>query len=141
MVKKVIRQITDLDNRKLVNISLFSDFFLVLVQKYNRDEKGRRWPEWTEVRAHERRSNRPIRGLFWLISGLFLDLCFSAYFRPIFGMCVCLRSRDRNFCPIVTKFGTQVGLVKSKVEFEDGLCRSHIDLQGHHQNTKIWITF
>ena len=30
-----------------------------------------------------------------------------------------------NFYLIVTKFGTQVGLVKIQVEFEDGLCESH----------------
>ena len=45
-------------------------------------------------------------------------------------MCVCLRYRGRNFYPIATKFVIQVGLVKSKVQFEDGLCRSHKDPQG-----------
>ena len=36
-----------------------------------------------------------------------------------------LRSRGCNFYPIVSKFGTQVGLVKIQVMFEDGLCRSY----------------
>ena len=43
-------------------------------------------------------------------------------------LCVCmfaLRSRGRNFYRIATKFGTQVGLVKIQVKFEDALCRSH----------------
>ena len=45
-------------------------------------------------------------------------------------MCVCmfaLYSKGHDFYPIGTKLGTQVGLVKSKAEFEDGLCRSHKD--------------
>ena len=43
------------------------------------------------------------------------------------GVCFCVSGCmcGRNFCPIVTKFGTQVGLLKIKVEFEGGLCRSH----------------
>ena len=39
-----------------------------------------------------------------------------------------------NFYPIDSKFGTQVGLVKIKVKFEDGLCGSH---KGHHKKTKF----
>ena len=42
-------------------------------------------------------------------------------------MCVCLRSRGHNFYLIVTKFDILVGLVKSEIMFEDGLCRSHRD--------------
>ena len=39
----------------------------------------------------------------------------------IFCMYVCmLRSRGRNFYPIATKFGTQVGLLKSKVSTKMG---------------------
>ena len=45
-------------------------------------------------------------------------------------VCVCLRARGRNFYPIATKFDTQVGLVKSEAEFEDGLCKSHWEHQG-----------
>ena len=51
-------------------------------------------------------------------------------------MCVCLRSGGRNLYPIATKFGTRVGLVKSKVEYEEGLCRSHRDLQGASPKNK-----
>ena len=40
---------------------------------------------------------------------------------------VCIHARGRNFYSIDTKFGTQVGWVKSKIEFEDGLCGSHRD--------------
>ena len=36
-------------------------------------------------------------------------------------------ARGSNFYPIDTKFGTQVGLVKIQVKFEDGLCRSYSD--------------
>ena len=36
-----------------------------------------------------------------------------------------IHDRGRNFYLIVTKFGTQVGLVKIQVEFEDELCRSY----------------
>ena len=34
---------------------------------------------------------------------------------------VCYHSTGHNFYPIYTKFGAQVGLLKSKVKFEDGL--------------------
>ena len=34
---------------------------------------------------------------------------------------------------ISTRLGKQVGLENSKVEFEDGLCRSHRDSYAHHQ--------
>ena len=51
----------------MTKISLFSDFFSRLVQKYNADKKGRQLAEWTEVSAHERRSIRLIGGLFGLI--------------------------------------------------------------------------
>ena len=41
------------------------------------------------------------------------------------SVCVCYHSTGRNFYLIANKFGTQVGLVKSKVKFEDELCGSH----------------
>ena len=34
-------------------------------------------------------------------------------------MCVCVHTRGRNFYPIDTKFGIQIGLAKREVEFED----------------------
>ena len=34
---------------------------------------------------------------------------------------MCYHSTGRNFYPIATKFGTKVGLVKSRVKFEDGI--------------------
>ena len=37
-------------------------------------------------------------------------------------VCVCALARGCILYPIATKFGTQVGLVKSKVKFEGGLC-------------------
>ena len=44
-------------------------------------------------------------------------------------LCVCVSGfilvRGRNFYPFDTKFGTQEGLVKSKVQFKNELCRSH----------------
>ena len=57
-------------------------------------------------------------------------------------VCVCLRSRDSNFYPIATKFGTLVGLVKiyrpsSKMGYV-GLIGT---LRGHQLKTKILITF
>ena len=50
-------------------------------------------------------------------------------------MCVFNHSIDRNFYPINTKFGTQVkkNYVKSKIEFEDGLCGFHRDPRKHQQ--------
>ena len=39
------------------------------------------------------------------------------------SVCLYIYGRGRNFYPIVTKFG--MGLIKSKVMFEDGLCGSH----------------
>ena len=42
-------------------------------------------------------------------------------------VCVCNHSTSRNFYPISTKIGTQVGLLESKVKFEDGICGSHRD--------------
>ena len=46
------------------------------------------------------------------------------------SMYVCIHARGHNFYPIDTKFGTQIGLVKSRVHFEDELCRSHKDTRG-----------
>ena len=43
---------------------------------------------------------------------------------------LCIHARGRNFYPIDTKFGKQVGSVKSKVEFEDGLYGFP---SGHHK--------
>ena len=34
-------------------------------------------------------------------------------------LCLCNHSTGRNFYPIDTKFGTQVGNMNSKIEFED----------------------
>ena len=51
-------------------------------------------------------------------------------------MCFCFNQllaiyiRERNFYPIDTKFGKQVGIVNSKVQFEDGLCGPYATLGG-----------
>ena len=47
----------------------------------------------------------------------FLYVCVSVC------ACACV-ARGRIFYPIANKFGTQVGLVKSKAKSKDGLCRS-----------------
>ena len=39
-------------------------------------------------------------------------------------VCECIYARGRNFFPIYTKFGTQVGILNSKVQFENGVCGS-----------------
>ena len=52
-------------------------------------------------------------------------------------VCICLKARDRNFN--FTKFGTQVGLVKSKVQLEDGLCGSHRSANTFLQNLENLI--
>ena len=36
-------------------------------------------------------------------------------------MYVYIHARSRNFYPIDTKFGTQIGLVNSEIKFEDGV--------------------
>ena len=43
-------------------------------------------------------------------------------------VCVYVSTLDTyNFYPITTKFGTQVGILNSNVQFEDGLCEFHRD--------------
>ena len=56
-------------------------------------------------------------------------VCVCVYVCVCVCVCVyvCYHSTGRNFYPIYTKFGAQVGLIKSKVKFEDGLCRSQRD--------------
>ena len=49
---------------------------------------------------------------------VFVCMCVCVY------MCVCVCD---NFYPIDTLFGTQVGIVNSKVQLDDGLCVSHSD--------------
>ena len=44
--------------------------------------------------------------------------------------CVFNHSTGRNFYPIVTQFGKQVGLVKIQDTFEDGLYGSYTDPRG-----------
>ena len=51
-------------------------------------------------------------------------------------MYVCIHARSRNFYPIDTKFGVQVVLVNSKVEFEDGSCESYRGLKKY-----VLVTF
>ena len=50
-------------------------------------------------------------------------------------MYVCLsnHSTGRNFYPIETKFGTQVGLVKIQVKLGDGACTFHRDHWGYQK--------
>ena len=45
----------------------------------------------------------------------------------IFCMYVCIHARGDNFYPIDTKYGVQIGLVKCRVKFKEGPCRSHRD--------------
>ena len=58
-------------------------------------------------------------------------LCVSVYVCMCVRVCVCIYMCDhttgRNIYPIATKVGTQVGLVKNKVKFEDEICGSHRD--------------
>ena len=56
-------------------------------------------------------------------------------------MYMCNHSTGRNFYPIVTRFGTQVGLVKSKVKFKEICYVDSIGTQGHHQKNYISVTF
>ena len=53
-------------------------------------------------------------------------------------MCGCLYIHDRskNFYPINIKFGIQVGLVESRVEFEDELCEAS---KRHFQKTNYML--
>ena len=50
---------------------------------------------------------------------LYTRVCVSAC------VCACIHARSRNFWPIDINFGIHVGLVKSKVQFEDRLYRFH----------------
>ena len=51
----------------------------------------------------------------------FLYVCVCVFMYVCMHVCMCVHARGRNFYPTVTKFGTQVDLIISKVQFEDGL--------------------
>ena len=50
-------------------------------------------------------------------------------------MFVCIHTRVRNFYLINNKFDIYIGLVKSKVKFEDGISETHKNTSGHPQIT------
>ena len=56
-----------------------------------------------------------------LAAGRRFDVCMSVC------MYMCDDSTGHNFYPTATKFGTEVGLIKRQVTFENGVCRSHMD--------------
>ena len=53
----------------------------------------------------------------------FLYVCVSV--RMYVCMYVCEHPLGWNFYPIATLFGTQIGLLKSEIKFEDELCNSY----------------
>ena len=47
--------------------------------------------------------------------------------------------KNRNFYPIASKFGTQVGLVNKQVKYEIELCGSHRDPWGAHKKNNYML--
>ena len=65
------------------------------------------------------------------VSYFFTDLAarkiFCIYVCMYLCMCVCIHGGGCNFNPFDTStHNTREGLVKRKIQFEDGLCRSHM---------------
>ena len=59
-----------------------------------------------------------------LIKWIAFCQCYQKFFVCV-CVSVCIQARGRYFYPIDTKFGTHVGLLNDKVQFEDELCESH----------------
>ena len=65
------------------------------------------------------------------------NICFSVFWNLSWKDFLYVITQQVNFYPNDTIFGTQVGLVKIQVKFEDGLCGSHSGPREHHKKIEI----